>query len=276
MEHPIWTYWHQGFQSAPYIVQKCIDQIQELHPEAKIHLLDKHNVYDYAERVQVKEVTWSKMSLPHRSDLLRTQLLIKHGGVWIDPTVYCLLPLQGWLPEYMYDGLFLFHRPGNDRIISNWFIASEKGNYLLQKLYDSLIDYWNDHSFRNLESKKVSSLEYWCKRLINGRTLMLSQLWLSPIFTKVLRLYPYMIYHYMFYYLIRTDSKCRRIYENMPKLSADGPHRLQRLGLLQPLSKEGKKLVDDKKHSLQKLKWKIQPNNIPNNSHLLYLFSQSR
>ena len=266
MEHPIWTYWHQGFESAPFLVKQCIRQLKHLHPGITIHLLDKDNVYDYAERVPVKEFTWSKMSLPHRSDLLRTQLLIKHGGVWVDPSVYCLLALQDWLPEYMENGLFFFQRPGKDRIISNWFIAAEKDNYFLKKLYGSLLEYWNEHDFRNLGQAKQSKTEYWCKRIINNRSLMLSQLWLTPLFTKVLRLYPYMIYHYMFYYLIRTDPKCKSIFENMPKVLADGPVFVKRKGFDATVNENIIQWIINSETPLFKLDWKTPIQKLPQSS----------
>lgn len=273
MRRIIWTYWHQGFDNAPFVVKQCIKRIQKLHPDDTIYLLDAQNIYDFAETVPIQETKWDKLSLPHRSDLLRTQLLIRNGGTWLDPTVFCLRPLDTWLPDMMDKGIFLFHRPGKDRIISNWFIAAEKNNYLLQQLYDALIDYWNEHDFRNLESSKTRQVEYWSKRIINGRSLELSQLWLSPFFTKILRLHPYMIYHYMFYRLIRKDPKCKAIYEAMPKISADGPHRLQRLGLLDPVTKEGQNLVRNKEVPLLKLKWKIDPEKVSADSHLSYLFN---
>lgn len=268
----IWTYWHQGVDKAPDIAHQCIRQLKALHPKAEIHLLDQYNVYDYGDSVPVKQKVWRKMSLPHRSDLLRTQLLIKHGGVWLDPTVYCRFPLQDWLPEYMNNGLFLFHRPGKDRIIANWFIAAEKDNYLLKQIYQSLIDYWNQHSFRNSGSKNGSRLEYLLKRIINGRSLLLSQLWLTPLFTKVLRIYPYMIYHHMFYYLIRTDPKCRKIYEDMPKFSADLPHLMQREGLLAPLTPKAQDAIDIRHTPVFKLNWKLRNAGIPTGSNLAYLF----
>ncbi|MBV6653142.1 MAG: hypothetical protein KI786_05270, partial [Mameliella sp.] len=103
--------------------------------------------------------------------------------------------------------------------------------------------------------------------------LELSQLWLSPLFTNVLRLYPYMIYHYMFYSLIKKDPKCRGIYETMPKISADGPHSLQRLGLLEPVTREAQNLIRNKEITLLKLKWKIDTKEVSTDSHLSYLFN---
>lgn len=270
----IWTYWHQGFDQAPYVVKQCINRLQLLHPDAAIHLLDQHSIYDFADIVPIPANKWGKIVLPHRSDLLRTQLLIKYGGTWLDPTAFCLTKLTDWLPQYAEKGLFLFHRPGKDRIISNWFIAAEKDNKLLSQLYHSLVDYWNHNDFRNLGRRDPSVLEYWSNRILNGRSLALSQLWLSPLFTKLLRLYPYMIYHYMFYHLIKTKPECRALYEAMPRISADGPHRLQRLGLLAPATAEGRDLIHNKTVPLLKLNWKISTQDIPSDSHLAYLFKQ--
>lgn len=274
MNQTIWTYWHQGFENAPLVVKHCIQKLKDLHPDFTIHLLDAQNVYDFAEKVSIDNKKWEKLRLQHQSDILRTQLLIRYGGIWLDPTVFCLQPLNEWLPKYLENDLFLFHRPGKDRIISNWFIAGKKDNYLLKQLYQHLIDYWDQNEFRNLGRQNSSRIEYWSNRIINGRSLKISQLWLSPLFTKLLRLYPYMIYHYFFYHLITTDARCSDIYGRMSKVSADGPHRLQRLGLLDPITREGQDLIDGRKVPLLKLKWKIPLQEIPTNSHLGYLFNQ--
>ncbi|MCB0214440.1 MAG: hypothetical protein KDJ52_34190, partial [Anaerolineae bacterium] len=179
--------------------------------------------------------------------------------------------LSDWLPTRTDSTLFLFHKPGRDRIIANWFIAAEKNNNLLQRLYDSLILYWDQNDFRNFDRQKKSNIEYWSKRIINGRSLALSQIWLSSFFTKALRLYPYMVYHFMFYKLIRTEPACRQIYDQMVKISAQGPHILQREGLLEPLSQEAKLAIDKRKYPLFKLKWKLDSTDIPKGSNLDYL-----
>lgn len=266
----IWTYWHQGFTNAPYVVKECVRELLRLHPGATIHLLDASNVYDYAEKVPVPEAKWKQLQLPHQSDLLRTQLLVKYGGIWLDPTVFCLEPLEGWLDGNMDSGLFLFHRPGNDRIIANWFIAAEHNNYLLMRLYEALVEYWSTYDFRNLD-KHDSALAKFMNRWLNGRSLMFSQFWLLPFFKKVLRIYPYMIYHFMFYHLIQSDLECRAIYDAMPKVSAEKPHSIQREGLLQPLTHKAKQIIDQKEAPLFKLKWNFGDGKIPAGSTLEYL-----
>ena len=150
MNKIIWMYWHQGFDDAPKVIGPCVQQWKNLHPDWEINLLDQNNVYEFIEPLTIKQKILEKMSLAHRSDLIRTQLLIKHGGVWVDSTCFPLMKLDNWLPKNMQAGFFFFYRPGRDRIISNWFIASEKDNMVLKTLYDELITYWNNHNFKNL------------------------------------------------------------------------------------------------------------------------------
>lgn len=232
--------------------------------------MDQKNVEDYCDPLPIKEEVLNKMTLAHRSDLIRTKLLIKYGGVWADPTCFCIQPLEEWLPDYMDAGVFMFHRPGRSRIISNWFIAAEPNNPLLEKLYSELCMYWNKHHFVNLDRKEKSILEHWLNRFVN-RKLNWTRIWFSPIMTKIFRLYPYMVYHFKVYDLIQTDEKCAEIFHAMNKYSADIPHKVQRFGLLNPLPNEARKWIDEKKSPLCKLTWKLGSTKIPKGSVLDYL-----
>merc|ERR1712232_1418088 len=42
------------------------------------------------------------------SYLLRLILLVLYGGVWVDSTMLCRRPLDGWLPEAAPNGFFAF------------------------------------------------------------------------------------------------------------------------------------------------------------------------
>lgn len=274
LKNIIWTYWHQGFNNAPFVIQKCVQRVREKHPDYTIHLLDGNSVYNYADEVPISRDKWNRMLVQHRSDLLRTQLLIKYGGIWMDPTVYCMRSFEKWLPEYMDAGVFFFYRPGPDRILANWFIAAEPNSYLLKALYSALVNYWNEHDFINVDKSTVA--ERCFKRCINGRSLEISQIWLHPVVRKVLKIYPYMIYHFMVYHLIKNDSEFRKIWEKMPRLSADGPHRLKRFGLLKEVDSVGVELVEKTHSPLFKLNWDIDDSLIQANSMLLYLFNHNR
>ena len=272
MVKTIWTYWHQGFYNAPSAVKPCIDQWKKLHPDWDIKLLDQNNIYEYAEPLPIKASTLDKMMLPHQSDLLRTQLLIKYGGVWADPTCFPLQKLDHWLPGNMQAGFFFFYKPGRDRIISNWFIAAEKGNAVLKSLYNALIYYWNNNNFKNL-GRTNTTFEKQLNRLLN-RNLILPRLWFSPLFTKILQIYPYMVYHFMLYDLISKYKNIKEQFDLMPKQSALPPHYLQRAGMMDPLSTHIKTIIDEQQVPLLKLTWKIKQDEIPQDSNLAYLFNQ--
>jgi hypothetical protein len=271
----IWTYWHQGFDQAPEIIQHCIASWMRHHPNWEIHLLDQHSAKEFIDGPDVEEKVIQKLGLAHHSDLLRTQLLIKYGGVWVDPTCFCVQPLEEWLPEDMDAGLFMFHRPGRDRIISNWFIASEQENYLLVRLYDELCDYWNQYDFRNLGRKGKSKTEIWLNRILN-RNLDWPRIWFMPLMTHAFKLYPYMVYHFKVYDLIKTDSDCAEVYQKMNKYSADIPHKMQRFGLLSPVTDEVRGWVENKRSPIYKLTWKLNGADILEGSVLEYLIQSGK
>jgi hypothetical protein len=252
----LFTYWHQGFDQAPDIIRACTRMMQRHHPDWRIHFLDAASVSDWIDPIPISKSKWEQLQLPHRSDLIRTQLLLNHGGVWADPTLWFCRSLDDWLPDVMNTGLFLFSRPGPDRIISNWFISAEKGQYLLQRLYEALCAYWEDNDFSNLGGAAMNGVARALQR-ISKRSLALPRLWLRRPIIRFVRAYPYMIYHYLFYDLICTDRRCREIWEAMPKVSADGPHRLLRHGLDQPMTPLLSEEIEQARQPLYKLTWKL-------------------
>ncbi len=273
MRKTIFTYWAQGIDQAPMIVRICLETFHEHNPEWSIHFLNSDNIKDWTDLVPIDSRKWRNISLAHRSDLLRTQLLIRHGGVWADPTVWFCKPLDDWLPEVMDAGVFMFHRPGRDRAISNWFIAAESGNPLLQRQYDALCGYWQMNEFDNL-SGRTSRRGRMLKRILN-RNLEWPRLWLKKPIIRLFRTYPYMVYHYMIYDLVRSDPELKAIWERMPKISADIPHFPAHKGLFEPLDPETKDFIDSRKAPLFKLTWKLPSDSIPEGSVLEYLLSTS-
>jgi len=266
-------YWHQGFNDTPPVIEPCVNQWKNLHPDWDIEFLDKDTIYDYAEPLPIKKETLDRMVLPHQSDLLRTQLLIKHGGVWADPTTFPLIPLEDWILDKMDAGYFFFYKPGRDRVIANWFIATEKGNKTLDALYHSLISYWNKSNFRNTDNPKRDDVIQ-LNRFIN-RNLYMPKLWFTPIFTKILRLCTYMVYHHMFYHLISSRKDLKEVFELMPKIKADLPLSFKKEIINDPLLPELKAVVDQKKAYMIKLNWRKVNDLIPPGSNLDYLFQQS-
>lgn len=268
----IWTYWHQGFDNAPPVVKPCIEQWKSLNPEWELRFLDQYNMYDYIEPIEINKETLEKMSLAVSSDLFKLQFLIKHGGVWADATTFPLVPLDDWLLSKMDAGYFYFYKPGRDRLISSWFMASEKNNEMLKKHYEALKNYWNNNNFRNTGKYKSPYIKH-INRFTN-RNLSFTKLWFSYLYTKILRVTPYLVTHYMFYYLISKHKNLNQRFELMPKISAETTHAFKKEILSSPLSKELKSIVDEKKAPMLKLNWRWVGSDVPKDSNIDYLFNQ--
>ena len=85
-----------------------------------------------------------KISRTHFSDLLRLELLIRHGGIWIDSTVFSTDREE----QYLGYPLFVFQSIWNNQsahAASSWFIVSERDNPILKTTRDLLYRYWLEH-----------------------------------------------------------------------------------------------------------------------------------
>lgn len=147
----VWVCWLQGMENAPELVQKCYASLQKNLTDREIILLTEDNYKDYVnfpEYIQHK-IDTGVITRTHFSDLLRLELLLNHGGTWIDATVFCS---GGEIPAYMLDSdLFLFQtlKPGLDghpTCISSWFMTACTNHPILALSRELLYRYWEKHS----------------------------------------------------------------------------------------------------------------------------------
>lgn len=145
----IWIYWEQGEDQAPYLVRRCIQSWRDHNPGWDVRVLDGGNVAEFAEDLARLE------ALPRRfrANLLRLQLLARHGGVWVDATTLCHRPLDEWLPLIAgQTGFFVFRGPYHDRWLDNWFIAANPKN--------ELINAWVRHYHRYVSGLRAKPDKY--------------------------------------------------------------------------------------------------------------------
>lgn len=143
----VWFCWLQGLENAPPIVKQCYESLMTNLPSKKIIIITAENVSEYVTFPNYILSKWKKgiITNTHFSDLLRLELLINHGGTWIDSTVYCT---GNNIPKSMFESeLFMFQmlKPGLDGhsiSISSWFITSATNNKLLITTRTLLYDYW--------------------------------------------------------------------------------------------------------------------------------------
>jgi hypothetical protein len=270
MEKNLFTYWHQGWDATPPVLSPCARSLERHHESWHIHRLDARNITHWLDSIPIPKNKWKELPLAHRSDIIRTQLLANHGGVWADPTIWFSGPIDQWIQGKMGSGLFLFHRPGRDRLISNWFIAAEPQNPLLSRLYDELCRYWRDNEF-----KSIGFTDRWQVNLISraiNRNLYLPDMWLWKPMIHLLRHAPYMVYHYLFARLVRKEPECANVWNETPKISAEAPHLLLRHGLENRMSPMLQKAIQSGNPPLFKLTWKISTGTSARGSLLSELF----
>lgn len=262
----IWFLWFQGLENAPYMVRKCHESWIVRNPGWRVVDLDEESLPAVAS-LDYRSGNLARLPSQHRADLLRLDLLAHHGGVWADATCFCVQPLDDWLAPNLTSGFFAFSRPGPDRLISNWFLAAEPGNVLAGRLFLQMAAYWTKSNF------------YYQKRQITKKVLtrllrhspQTRQWWFSRPLRELLAVQPYYAFMYGFEKLIRHDPECADVWDRTPKISADGPHRLYRAGLLGPASAELRSEIDRREVPVYKTSWRLDPEAIRADSLVRYL-----
>ncbi|WP_299251788.1 capsular polysaccharide synthesis protein [uncultured Cytophaga sp.] len=254
----IWILWLQGEKNMPHVVKLCYNSWLEKNPDYNIILLDNISVHDYI-TLDKKIIENNNITIQKLSNIIRLNLLETHGGVWIDATCYCNTPLSSWLENNMRTGFFAFSKPGPDRMISNWFIAANKGNSLLKKLNTSHNNFWinnpqikiYDPSKRNIILKST-----FIHKILKKKPT----LWLSLFMVKILKVYPYYCFHYLFQKIYNNDPAFKVLWDSTNKISAIPPHNLQTYGLNNQITNEIILELKNKSVPLYKLTHKLNYN----------------
>ena len=90
MENVIWICWLQGLDSAPPLVQACVESIKKSAGQERVYIITEGNYREFvAIPKQIEEkYRHGKITKTQFSDILRCALLAKFGGLWLDATVY--------------------------------------------------------------------------------------------------------------------------------------------------------------------------------------------
>lgn len=146
----IWMCWFQGMENAPELVRKCYDSVIKNNSDKKVIVITSENMDNYVTFPDYIQRKWNQglITYTHMTDLLRLELLIRYGGLWIDATVLC----TGSAPHYFFDSdLFFFQtlKPGRDghaSYISSWLIEAKTNNKILIATRDLCYEYWKKNN----------------------------------------------------------------------------------------------------------------------------------
>ncbi|MEM8844735.1 MAG: capsular polysaccharide synthesis protein [Pseudomonadota bacterium] len=268
----IWLLWYQGISDAPFIVKECVDSWVRKNPTWDVIILDSTNLNAYVDLDMPAEIL-ENIPLTQQSDIVRLKLLSNYGGIWADATTLCLMPLDNWIDKYTCSGFFTFHKPGADRLLSSWFIASEKNCALCDKLYKELRLYWINNKFGMLSTRKKKLVKKLSKYL--NKNEKTARWWFNPLITKVLKVYPYFAIHYMFERLISKDKNCKQIWEEMKILSADIPHLVLQRGIFSKDISGYENEVVNLEIPMLKLTWKYDDSKYSTDSLLHHVITKN-
>lgn len=149
----VWVCWFQGMENAPDIVQICFESMKEHLTDREIILITSENMFDYVQFPNFVIHKWNqgKITHTHMTDLLRLELLIRYGGLWLDSTVFCSRNINE-IPDYYFNSdLFMYQllKPGRDghaSYISSWLISAKSNNKLLMATRELLYSYWRENN----------------------------------------------------------------------------------------------------------------------------------
>lgn len=145
----VWVCWFQGMDTAPELVQQCYRSLQENLTDREIILITRENMAEYVTFPDYILEKWESgmITNTHMTDLLRLELLIRHGGMWVDATVLCTRP-QAQIPSYYFDSDLFFYqclkpgRDGHSHLCSSWLLSAKTNNQLLMAVRHLCYTYW--------------------------------------------------------------------------------------------------------------------------------------
>ncbi len=92
----VWMYWEDppGGRRPSYLTL-CAQTIERhLGPSMELHVLDRESAFDWLP--DLDRSVWHRLAGPvQRADYVRTRVVYRHGGLWIDSDCIALRPLDG-------------------------------------------------------------------------------------------------------------------------------------------------------------------------------------
>lgn len=145
----VWVCWWQGEKDMTPIVRKCYEHIKKYNADKQVVLITEENLSKYVTFPTYVMEKYQKgiISKTHLSDLLRTELLRRYGGVWMDITLMIWTGIPDRFYELpVYTGRFSYDKKdyniSRNRWTSFFLVARYPNNILFCYLSDFWREYW--------------------------------------------------------------------------------------------------------------------------------------
>lgn len=151
-DNPVWICWLQGIDQSPEIVKRCISSIQRNNGGRQTIIITEDNFKHYT---QIPTEIYNKFKVgliggAHFSDILRCALLSRHGGTWVDATIYFTRALPSEFTTLSFSSLRFDVKPTVFAISKGlwvtYLLSCEKSNKFITNIYSMLISYWLNHN----------------------------------------------------------------------------------------------------------------------------------
>jgi hypothetical protein len=124
----LWTYWHAA--PPPRLIEQCLANWRRFAPDHELRLLDRQTLPSWIEPAALWP-GFDRLPAYRQADWLRLQLLLRHGGIWIDASIVLTRNLD-WLHQLQqqqqaeYAGFYVDRYTTNRQrpIVENWFMAA--------------------------------------------------------------------------------------------------------------------------------------------------------
>jgi hypothetical protein len=197
----LWQLWLQGIDQVPPIIKNCFKSVDYfLGEQFEIKRLGFNQISDFISLSPHILDKYKKGIITHAhfSDIVRNELLLAYGGLWLDATVFIsntksVLDFCG-NRKVAFQNLGIFSNPKEyGMMIGSWMIWSEKENNKIFRLTKTALDnYWVTHNtlldyylyhlivsnFIKLDNKWVEDME-WHKKEYSANTLDLLFFWFN-------------------------------------------------------------------------------------------------
>ena len=131
----IWFCWLQGFDNMPLIVKACYNSIIRNNKYYNIKFISFANYQEYVSLPDYISNLYHNGSIKnaHFADIIRTFLLYKYGGLWIDATIY----VNNTIPDYYNYKFYSLRLNSNPIYVSdcrwcNFYLFGNPGNKVME------------------------------------------------------------------------------------------------------------------------------------------------
>lgn len=164
----IWFYWDSV--DTPDIVDLCISRASAICSGYEVTLLNPSNLHEYIDLPKISD----DVPTSNKADLIRLMLLEKHGGVWMDASIFLTQDIEWIISKLDRHESFLFYSDEctNDLkrpISENWFIVAPIGSKFISdwknEFYECITSaspktYYNDMDNRDYHLQNLTRPDY--------------------------------------------------------------------------------------------------------------------